>query len=511
MKRTLTSLTLFSLVQVFVATSFAAEASSINHINMLFMMDDQHRGDWIHAAGANWMISPNLDRLAREGVLFRRGYSSIPSCLPARSALLTGMSPWGHGIIGYTPIPERFTIEMPRIFTEAGYCTYAVGKNHFTPPRNPHGYQTVVLGEHGYFKHTHGDPDDDYDTWFAAKMPGRIPFGDYTNGNDQRGGMPYPYDERVHETRWVADQAVKFLESHPPNKPWFLKVSWLRPHAVLNAPKRWCDRYAHANIPPPAVGDWARKWYGNVQTSFQKHPIATRGVVPMDEIMETRRSYAASISFVDEQMGRVLAALEKRGELENTLILFTADHGDVMGDNLLYRKTFPVEGSVNVPMLVRWPAALGLDAKRGQVRQELVELRDVLPTFLEAAGLPVPAAVEGRSMLDILRGKSWRTTLDLEHASCYAPKDGWVALMDERYKYVWYPITGAQQLFNLQDDPHELRDLAADPDSAALVKEWRQKMIKHLAIRGDAWVRNGELVVQPKAILRRPNSPNVVQ
>ncbi|MEK7707947.1 MAG: hypothetical protein AAB380_08130 [Verrucomicrobiota bacterium] len=90
-------------------------------------------------------------------------------------------------------------------------------------------------------------------------------------------------------------------------------------------------------------------------------------------------------------------------------------------------------------------------------------------------------------------------------------KDGWVALTDQRYKYIYYTITGAQQLFDLQNDPHELRDLAAESDSAALVKEWRQKMVQHLAIRGDAWVRDGDLVVQPKAMLRRPNAPNVVR
>jgi len=515
MKRTLALATLIVWVYPLAKTGLAAEAATTspaatNHINILFMMDDQHRGDWIHAAGAKWMITPNLDHLAREGVLFRRGYSSTPSCLPARSALLTGMSPWGHGVIGYSPIPERFTAEMPHLFTKAGYRTYAIGKNHFTPPRNSHGYQTVVLGEHGYFKRGDSSPDDDYDQWFASQMPGRKPYGNYHSGNDQRGGMHYPYDERVHETRWIADQAIKFLETHPRNSPWFLKVSWLRPHAGLNAPKRWFDHYAGVEIPDPSIGDWARKWYGDVSTSFQKAPEATRGVVPLEELRQTRRSYAAAISFVDEQMGRVLAALEKRGELENTLILFTSDHGDVMGDNLLYRKTYSVEVSVYVPMIIRWPAALGLEAERGQVRQELVELRDVLPTFLDAAGLPAPGAVEGKSMLDILRGKSWRTMLDLEHASCYAPKDGWVALTDHRYKYVYYTITGAQQLFDLQNDPHELRDLAAEFGSATLVKSWRQKMIKHLSIRGEDWVRNGDLVVQPKAMLRRQNAPNVI-
>lgn len=510
LKRALALLTYCALTLALGSKSFSADvpaklAASTNRVNILFLMDDQHRGDWVGAAGAQWLITPNLDHLAHEGVLFQRAYSSAPSCLPARAALLTGMSPWGHGCLGYTRIPERFTVEMPRIFTEAGYRTYCVGKNHFSPPRNTHGYQTVMLCEH--LNHA----ADDYEKWFAAQLPERKFDQDFAGGNDQRGGICYPFDERFHETRWVADQAISFLQSHPRNAPWFLKVSFVRPHAPYNAPKRWYDRYEGIEIPPPVTGDWARNWYGDQPTSFAKDPDATRGVVPAAEIRQSRRSYAASISFVDEQIGRILEALKERGELENTIILFTADHGDVLGDNLLYRKTFPVEGSVRVPMIVRWPAQLGLDAKRGQLRGELVELRDVLPTFLDAASLPRPPSVEGASLLDTLRGKSWRTMLDLEHSSCYQPKDGWVALMDQSYKYVYYTITGKEQLFDLKDDPYEAHDLASAPASADLVKEWRNKMVKHLEPRGNAWVRGGDLVVQPKSLARRPDNPNVIR
>jgi arylsulfatase len=477
-------------------------------VNILFLMDDQHRGDWLGAAGAKWMITPNLDRLAREGVLFRRAYSSVPSCLGARAALLTGMSPWGHGGLGYTPIPKRFVHEKPRLFTEAGYRTHAIGKQHFTPQTNYHGYQTVELGEPNYSRM---ELIPEYEQWFATQTGGQNPYAAYQSGNDQRGGLHYPYDERLHETRWTADRAIHFLESQPRGPNWFLKVSFHRPHAPLNPPKRWYDGYAGVAIPAPAVGDWARRWYGGVATSFQNDPDATRGVVPATEIQESRRSYAAAISFVDEQIGRILEALEQRGELENTLILFTSDHGDVMGDNYLFRKTYPVEGSINVPMIVRWPAQLGLAAKRGQTRHELVELRDVLPTFLDAAGLPRPPAMEGASLLDALQGRPWRATLDLEHASSYQPKDGWVALMDVRYKYVYHTLTGDQQLFDLYNDPHELRDLATEPNSASRVKSWRKKMVKHLAPRGEAWVRHGDLVVQKEAIPLRKNNPNVIE
>jgi arylsulfatase A-like enzyme len=304
---------------------------------------------------------------------------------------------------------------------------------------------------------------------------------------------------------------VYFLKTNREAKPWFLKVSFLDPHAPLNAPKRWYHRCQGVDIPPAAIRGWAQHEYGGTETFFAKNGDATRGVVPEDGLRATRRSCAAAISFVDGQIGRVLAALEERGDLENTLILFASDHGDMMGDHLLYRKTFPYEGSVNVPMIVRWPASLGLKAKRGQVRQELAGLRDVFPTFLDAAGLLRPASVEGISLLDILRGKPARRLLDLEHASCYAPKDGWVALMDQRYKYIYFEHTGQQQLFDLSRDPQELDNLAAKPASAKLVKEWRQKMIEHLSVRGAPWVREGDLVVLKEPVRRRANNPNVMQ
>ena len=348
----------------------------------------------------------------------------------------------------------------------------------------------------------------DYRAWFDQKAPGHHPFEGFRSGNDQRGGICYPLDEELHESRWVADQAVQFLKSYKEGKPWFLKVSFLYPHTPLNPPKRWYDRYEGVDIPQAAIGDWAQAQYGGTKTTFAKQAEATRGVVPEDELRATRRSYAAAISYVDEQIGRILAALQERGELENTLILFTADHGDMMGDHLLYRKTFAYEGSVNVPMIVRWPASLGLEARRGEVRQELAELRDVFPTFLDAAGLPRPSSVEGMSLLDVLRGKPGRKVLDLEHASCYGPKDGWVALMDQRYKYIYFEHTGQQQLFDLSRDQQEVNNLADQPSSAKLVQEWRQKMIKHLSVRGEPWVHNGDLAVQDKPIRRRAKNPN---
>jgi arylsulfatase A-like enzyme len=219
------------------------------------------------------------------------------------------------------------------------------------------------------------------------------------------------------------------------------------------------------------------------------------------------RRYAAEISGIDDGVGRVLAALEKHGLDENTLIVFTADHGDMMGDHHMWRKCKPYEGSVNVPIIMRWPKSLSIEAERGQIREELVELRDVLPTFLDAASLQKPEEMDGASMLDVLHDKAWRKQLDLEHSRIYEPDNAWTCLTDGTYKYIYFTLTGEQQLFDLFNDPYELIDLAKDPEQLELVSEWRDRMIEHLSIRGERWVKDGELTIQEESQTYSPNDP----
>ena len=286
-----------------------------------------------------------------------------------------------------------------------------------------------------------------------------------------------------------------------------LKVSFQRPHCPYDPPERWYSKYEVVDIPQPALGEWSETKYGTTDGSFSTDNNASHGVFPTSEIIESRRSYSASISFVDEQLGRVIAALKERGELENTLILYTSDHGDMLGDHHLWRKCRPYEGSARIPMIIRWPENLNLEAERGQIRNELVELRDIFPTFLDAAGIPKHPLMDGMSMLHILKGEKWRETLDLEHARIYEPDNAWVALTDATYKYIYFTLTGQEQLFNLDKDPMELVNLADKNEYAENLKLWRKKMAEHLEERGEDWVKSGELVVQEKPVFYGKNFP----
>lgn len=483
-------------------------AMNRKRINILFLMSDQHRGDCIGAAGADYLITPNLDQLAKEGVLFTRAYSSVPSCLPARTSILTGMSPWKSGQIGYTEIPN-YPNEGPAIFSANAYRTHAVGKNHFYPMRNKHGYQTVEL-EEGWYTTFKNHEKCDYTQWFEKTAPGKDINATGLNYNDLRGGRYFPFEDSLHPTYWTAERAVNFLQSYNGDAPWMLKVSFQRPHPPFDPPKRWLDTYNKSAIPLPAIGPWAEAKYGNAKGSLEKLNNASSGAFEEEEIETSRQSYYAALSFVDEQLGRVIAALKERGELENTLILYTSDHGDMMGDHYMWRKCRAYEGSVRIPMIIRWPENLDLKIKRGQTRKELVELRDVLPTFLDVAGISKPSVMDGISMLDILRGKKWRSILDLEHAQIYEPDNAWVALTDKKYKYIYFTLTGKEQLFNLVKDPNEINDLATSgKPPTKLLLMWRDKMIKHLSERGEDWVKDNKLVVQKKPIYTGVNRPKM--
>ncbi len=478
-----------------------AKRAKSDKINILFIMDDQHRGDCIGAAGADWLKTPNLDRLANEGAMFTRAYSSTPSCLPARAGILTGLRPWNHGLLSFLAIPNKYKVEMPQLFTDAGYRTHVAGKNHFYGAK--HGYQTCEVEEIDKRLRPDGLYRDDYMRWMQLNHPDKHPKGGAPSFTDHRGNRPWPYDEATHPTTWTAERAKAFLREYDGDAPWFLKFSCHRPHPPFDAPKRLMEYYKAQELPKPVVGDWAEEKFGNATGSMYNSPSSGIGHYPASEIHDSRAAYYASIAYVDEKIGEVLEVLEERGELENTLILFTADHGDMMGDHHHWRKVYAYEPSAHVPMVIRWPEALNIPMERGQKLEHLVELRDIMPTFLDAAGLPIPGSIDGDSMVRILRdpGCEWRQVLDLEHGSQYFAEQAYVALTDRQYKYIRFMQTGEEQLFDLKNDPMETKNIT-DPKR---LSAWRKRMVAFLEERGEEWVKNGELVRQTKRMRYGPN------
>jgi len=501
---------LFSRREFIKKTGFGASAMVLPRLNfctkkspekpnIIFIMADQWRGDYLGAAGADWIQTPNLDQIASEGAIFTKAYTSTPSCTPARSALLTGMSPWGHGLLGYDSGIARYKREKPTLLGEAGYHTVGIGMHHYDPKER--GYNESA---------TRGD----YTKWFEKMAPGKE-MNPHNLGLVDHRAREWPHDEHLHLSYWTADHGIKFLENYQGEKPYFMKLSFHRPHPEIDPPKRWFDYYKEKGVPDAYIGEWADRKYGHISDIQPENERRNDflGNFGEEVIRESRAGYCGSISFVDEQIGRFIKTLEKRGNLENSLILFAVDHGDMMGDHHHWRKTYAYEGSAKIPMIIRWPESMKLNAERGQNIRELVELRDVLPTFLDAAGFSIPKDMEGESMLGLIKGnkQGWRNILDLEHSQFYWDENNWTALTDGRYKYIYFATDGDQQLFDLDNDPGELHNLAEIPEHAELLQTWRHKMVEHLSVRGEPWVIDGDLGMRSEGILYGHNHPNYIK
>lgn len=446
--------------------------------------------------------TPNLDRIASEGARFLHAYSSTPSCTPARACLLTGQSPWHHGMLGYGRVAEEYPHEMPRKLAGAGYLTCAIGKNHFHPQRNTHGYEKVILDESG--RSFSVDFRSDYRAWFWSQAPNLDPDATGIGWNDCTAGE-YALPERLHPTAWTGDTAVRFLETCPADRPFFLKVSFARPHSPYDPPARYMREFKDAEIPVASIGDWVEAY----RPRSSDLPSLWHGDLGEAQVRHSRQGYYGSIRFIDHQIGRILDALQRRGLYDRTLILFVSDHGDMLGDHHHWRKCYAYEASARVPMLLRWPDGL-LSTERGQVRDEVAELRDVMPTFLDAAGIAIPDSVDGRSLLDPVSGKgpSWREYIDLEHNICYSPRNNWNALTDGRWKYIYQALDGEELLFNLVADPNEERNLAGVASASAQLRRWRSRLVSHFEERGWPYLQNGRLAPRPEGNLYSPNFPS---
>ena len=479
----------------------AAAPGTAARPHIILLMTDQHRGDALGCAGHPAVRTPHLDALAARGARFINAFSSTPSCTPARAGLLTGLSPWHHGLLGYGRVARRYEFEMPRLLAQLGYFGFGIGKMHWFPQKSLHGFEGTLVDESGRVEEE--GFVSDYRNWFHLEAPGLDPDATGIGWNEHRAG-PYALDERLHPTAWTGATAVRFIENYKPAKPLFLKVSFARPHSPYDPPRRVLDRIDPQRIPLRVVGDWASEF-----AAYPDTPDAAYGDFGEAHAAAARRHYCANIAFIDDQIGAILAALKKKGFLDNALVLFTSDHGDMLGDHHHWRKTYPYQGSARIPLLIQWPAAWTAGTPRGAVLAQPAELRDVLPTFLDAAGAEIPSRMDGRSLLSLVRNpaSAWREAIDLEHAQIYRPGNYWGGMTDGRTKYVWFYPDGREMLFDLAKDPGEKHDAAGDPACRKTLESWRARFAEHLAERGEGFVQGGRPVVRKESLLYGPLYP----
>lgn len=450
--------------------------------NILFILTDQMRGDCLSITGHPVVQTPTLDTLGRQGAVFTRAYAACPSCIAARACMFTGKTPNSAGRLGYRDkVPWRYDVTLPAELAKGGYQCHVVGKTHFYPQRALLGFHSIESYE---ARQNHdGDYVNDYAEWLKEQSGG--PWDEHANGVDSNSwvAMPSVLPEHLHNNSWTATRAIEFLRRRDHMKPFFLNVSFHRPHAPVDPPPEYFHLYDKAELPPVPVGDWAK------ENDFPAPDInAYRGRIPAPMLDRLRRAYWGQITHIDQQINRLLVHLTRNRLYDNTIVIFCSDHGELLGDHFLYRKSLAYEGSAKIPFIVAAPPKLGF--KRGAMSDLPITHMDLMPTMLDIAGLPLPEGVEGRSLVPALRSEEpgWREYLHGEHTG----GDGTQFVVGSRYKFVWFTRSGRELLFDLQDDPEEKRNLADKPQYSRLAAEWRDRLIAELAMRPQDKMTDGK-------------------
>lgn len=467
--------------------------------NIVLLMTDQLRGDCMGCAGHPDVKTPYLDTLASKGVRFENAYSACPSCVPARAALHTGLTQESHRRVGYADgIRWEYPHTMAGELTKAGYYTQCVGKMHVDPLRNYLGFCHVEL--HDGYLHYYRDPEipyrenqkqaDDYFHWLKQEKGIDCDVTDTGLECNSWVARPWIYEEKYHPTNWVTDRSIDFLRRRDPDMPFFLFTSYLRPHPPFDAPQCYFDMYRNKELTPPVVGDWCDE-----EALRARGRIFDSDTGPLDPelVREMQIGYYACITHLDHQIGRLIQALVENKLYDDTIILFVSDHGELLGDHHLFRKSRAYQGSSRVPFLVSGGGFR--PEKPGSVKTDVVELRDVMPTVLEAAGVQIPDSVEGISLWNTALKESGtpevREYLHGEHTLGEASSH-WIITRDE--KYIWYSQIGEEQYFWIAEDPDELHNLIGSETAKERVEALRGLLIQELQDREEGFVREGRLV-----------------
>jgi len=494
--------------------------------NILFIMADQLRWDYLSCYGHPHLHTPNIDWLASRGVQFERAYVQSPVCGPSRASFYTGRTAFSHGATwNNVPLPIG-ELGLGDYLRPHGVRTAVVGKTHlhadveamdrlgirrdselgavvaepgFEPFERDDGlHPTPLMRQLGktlryndWLRDKGYDGENPWDSWAnSAEGPG----GEILSGWDLRhSNLPARVAEEHSETAYMTDRAIAFIDECG-DAPWLCHLSFIKPHWPYIAPAPYHDLYGPESFLPPvrAAAEWDSAH--PVQRAFMESRVGQ--TFARDEVRETvLPAYMGLIKQIDDHLGRLFAHLRETGRMDDTMIVFTSDHGDYLGDHWMGEKELFHECSVRVPMIVVDPRPEA-DATRGTRSTALVEAIDLVPTFLDACGMDLPMhRLEGRSLLPLLHGatpQDWRDDVfsEIDYAAYHAghvldvtadAARGYM-IRTERWKYVHF--RGFRpQLFDLAADPNELDDRGADPALAEVRAEMAARLMDRLMSR----------------------------
>ncbi len=441
---------------------FAGQAED-KRPNILFFFPDQHRYDWVGLNNELPLRTPNLNALARRGAYFTNAVCPSPLCVPARSCLASGKEYDNCGVFHNS---RNYSIEQTTFYTllkNSGYYVTGCGKFDLRKPAKswgPDGKHNIdgkcYLELWGF---SDGIDNSGKHDGISAYRKGKIcPYFEYlrekglleTHVNDYKNRLypnfentePTPLPDEAYADNWIAENGLEFIRNAPKDKPWFLQVNFNGPHEPMDITKRMKDRWRGINFPQPD---------GCEDFTAQKH-------------VEIRQHYAAMIENIDRWLGIYIEHLKKTGQLDNTLIVYSSDHGEMLGDHNRWNKGVPYQQSVGVPLLIAGPGV-----RTGFQFDEPSTTLDLTATFLDYADLAIPSNMDSRSLKPILRGKA-----NKHREFVRSGLGSWRMVFDGRFKLVrgFDPakkkirskdpeLTEPVLLFDLKTDPLENVDIAA--------------------------------------------------
>ena len=467
--------------------------------NIVYIITDQQRYDTINALGYPHMDTPNLDRLAREGCVFTRCYAAGMSCAPSRASIFTGYYPHTTGILKNACDWRRSWLEN---LGQAGYHNVNVGKMHTWPHNTPCGFHERynVENKDRYLEARHYL--DEWDRALAANGLVKQQREFYRQRDDYKnrlGAFEWELPERLQSDMFVGDMAQWWMRTYPKTEPLFLQVGFPGPHPPYDPTARYAAPYMQKDLPidpvlpedveglPPPLQEYrrhcARIDHDSIVHQLQADPEAR---------FRQRAYYLANVTMIDDKVGEIMKSLEDEGYLDNTIVVFTSDHGDCLGDHGLSQKWSSYEQIVRMPTIVWGPGIV----KAGHRVDAMCQHFDISHALLELAGVEVPSTFESISALPALRGEEW-TGRDY----VFSEQRGDENLTDARmitmvrsrdWKLTHYSGETFGQLFDLRNDPGEVRNLWDDPAGTSVKREMLDVLLEwriESQLRTSEWMR----------------------
>jgi len=430
------------------------------------MLSDQLRADCVGCYGNPIIQTPHIDDLAKQGVRFSQAFCQHPQCVPSRASILSGRYPHINGAISnHTAIGEHETT-MGEYFRDAGYRSIAVGKLHMYDDKKEAGFTDTMLCEGQQSDAT--DPEclhEDYKNWLKkngywsdAQKAYAIHGTDEYWDNFQANVNPMPAEAYIDS--WVGDRAVDYIQNQSQDEPFFMFVGFPNPHVPFDAPEPYASMYKPEDVPlPPTFNlDLSDKPPHHLAYK-QKGRKVNYENLDEDRLRKVIALYYASITLVDDQVGKAVSALKKHNFWDNTLVIFLSDHGELLGYYGMLIKSvdeYPIlcDVGLHVPLIMRSP-----QGSQNRVLDNLIELVDLCPTVLDRAGLDIAPEIQGHSQCQALSGGAPYT-----REYIFAESGSVKTIRSQTHKLVYYPDQSYGEIYNLKQDPHETQNLYNNPN-----------------------------------------------